>query len=159
MQHERGCERDVDAAVEHAVLHDALACAHQAGDGTDERDAQHGQYQADNHDEADHHRENAVGLFPVAAAQFLGDERAATRAEHEARAAQHHDEWHDEIQRRERRFADIVGDKEAVHHVVNRCEDHHDDGGRDEVQQSRIGEVVGKLNGGFIHGCSPCQSR
>ena len=108
LQHERRCERNGDAAVKHAIRHDALACAHQPGDWADEGDAQHGQDQTGDDHETDHHGENAVGSLRVAAAHLLGNQRAAARAEHEARAAEHHDERHDEIQRRERRFADVI---------------------------------------------------
>ena len=108
LQHIGGRKGNDDTSVKYAVLEHCFACAHELRDGADEGDAQNGQRNARDDDESDQHGEDAVCPFLLSASQLLGDERAAARADHEAHAAKDHDERHDEVQRGERCFTDIV---------------------------------------------------
>lgn len=108
LQHVGGRKGDDDTSVEHAVLEHCFACAHELRDGADEDDAQNGQRNARDDDESNQQGEDAVCPFLLSASQLFGDECAAARTDYEAHAAENHDERHDEVQRGERRFADIV---------------------------------------------------
>ena len=104
------------------------------------------QNRADAHSRNGQHTEQPVRALLIAHAQRHGDQRTAARADHKAEAAQHLEIGVNEVQRRERRFARAVRDKEAVHNRVDRREDHHDNGRRREFQQPPRGKVIGQLD-------------
>ena len=149
LQHKRARERDDDPAVEHAVGQHLRRCAEKQRHRPHKHNAHRRQHRADQHGKEDHHGKIAFGLLLVALAEDLGHERRAARADHEADAAEHHNERHDQIDGRERGLTGIIGDEQPVHHAVDRGEDHHDDGREDKLQQLPVGKMVGKLDGSF----------
>ena len=105
-----------------------------------------GQYNAENNGGVDQHGKVAVGVFPVALAQGLGDDGAAAGADHEAHGAHDHQGGEDEVHGGEGGLAHVVGDEQAVYDAVNGGADHHNNGRQDEAQEFGVGEVVGQLD-------------
>ena len=91
--------------------------------------------------------EQLVGPFFVAHAQCHGDEGRTAGADHEAQGTEDHQVGHDQIDGGEGGLAREIGDEDAVHHAVDGGEDHHGDRRQGEAEQTRIGEMVGKLDG------------
>ena len=146
LQDEGRLPDDEDPAVEDAGLHHLPGGAQGDGDGTDEDESGNGQYNAENNGGVDQHGKVAVGVFPVALAQGLGDDGAAAGADHEAHGAHDHQGGEDEVHGGEGGLAHIVGDEQAVHDAVNGGADHHNNGRQDEAQEFGVGEVVGQLD-------------
>ena len=147
LQHEGEGEAGDDAAVEHAVGHHGVGGTQEPGDDGHGGNTHRGQHQTQQQGEQHHHGEGLLSLLVLALAQQLGDESGAAGADHEAHAAQDHDEGHDQIDGGEGCFAHEVGDEQTVHHAVDRREHHHTDGRQREAQQLTVREVVGKADG------------
>ena len=95
LEHERGRKADDDPAIEHAVGQHLRRCVQEKGHRLHERDAEHGEQNADDHGKEDHHGKIAVCLLRLTLAKHLGNKRGAAGADHEADSAEHHDERHD----------------------------------------------------------------
>ena len=143
LQHERRLECQQNAAVQQTAGQQLGRCAQQQRHGPQQCQADDAENRADAHSRNGQHTEQPVCALLIAHAQRHGDQRTAARADHKAEAAQHLEIGVNEVQRRERRFARAVRDKEAVHNRVDRREDHHDNGRRREFQQPPRGKVVG----------------
>ena len=146
LQHERRLECQQNAAIQQTAGQQLGRCAQQQRHGPQQCQADDAENRADAHSRNGQHTEQPVCALLIAHAQRHGDQRTAARADHKAEAAQHLDIGVNEVQRRERRFARAVRDKEAVHNRVDRREDHHDNGRRREFQQPPRGKVVGQLD-------------
>ena len=143
MQHERRLERQQNAAIQQAVGQQFFRRAQQHGYRFQQCKTDGGKNHTKDRRSHRQHTEQLICAFLVAGAQRHSDEGTAACADHEAEAAQHLDIRVDEVQRRERRFAREVRDKEAVHDGVNRRKDHHDNGRCREFQQPPRCKVIG----------------
>ena len=124
LQHERRLECQQNAAIQQTAGQQLGRCAQQQRHGPQQCQADDAENRADAHSRNGQHTEQPVCALLIAHAQRHGDQRTAARADHKAEAAQHLEIGVNEVQRRERRFARAVRDKEAVHNRVDRREDH-----------------------------------
>ena len=158
LQHIKRQRREDDPAIDHAVVQHPTLRAHQARQRAQKKDAKGRDHHGHSGRDPDVHRKDPIGRPVLALAHFHGDERRAARSEHEADAAEDHQQRHNEVDGGKRRFPGVVRHEEAVHDAVDRREDHHHDRRQCEAQQSGIGKMIRKLN---FHLSCPffCKSR
>lgn len=82
-------------------------------------------------------------MIPPALAQGLRDDRALPGPHHEAQGHQDDEKGHHQVDGGKGDLSRVVGHKKTVDDVVNRREDHHDDGWSHEAQHPAIREVIG----------------
>ena len=143
LQDEGGQGQQDHPAVGDAVFQHLPLGAQQSGQGPEEQLPQHRQQETAGQGDRHQHGKNLVGLFLVPLAQGFGDEGAAAGAEHKADGTQNHQDGHNKVDGGKGGFAHIVGDKEAVHHAINRGEYQHHNGRQGITQQTFIVEMVG----------------
>ena len=143
MQHERACERNDNPSIAHAVIQHFRRCAEKLRHRTHTDNTEYGKQNTEQRRKENHHGKIAVGFLLLTLAKRLRDECGAARADHEADAAQYHNERHDQIDRRKGRLSGEIRDEKPVHHAVDRCKDHHNDGRQYKSEQFSIGKMIG----------------
>ncbi len=142
LEHEGHGKGYNDASVADTVVKSILIGAQKPRHRLHENKSQSRQDRAQHDRDPYHHGECPVGALPVPLPHDLGNQRRAAGSDHEAHAAQHHNEGHDKIDCGEGLLPRKIGHEQTVHHTVDGSEHHHDDGREHEAQQFSVCEMI-----------------
>lgn len=109
--------------------------AKQSGDGAQQSDAQNSEQDAADHGNVNNERKDPVCLFLVPFTKGLGNQGAAAGAKHEAKGAEDHQKWHNEIDCGKGGLSHIVGHEEPVYNSIDRGEHQHTDRWQCQAQE------------------------
>ena len=112
--------------------------AQQAGERLQKHEYQHGDGQADGHQQRQILGEQAVGLFALLLSEVDSDDGAAAHGEDDGDGEQHVGEGHRQIHGGHGIFAHALGHEQAVHDGVQREHHQRRHGGRNEME--KLGE-------------------
>ena len=134
MEHKNGTPAQQYSAVNDAVVHKQFAGSRQLGDGFDEQCSAYREHCAQTQHHQDNHREVSVRQLGFVFSHSAGYYRTAAGPQHKTGGGENHGHRKNDVDRRQSVFTHKIGDKQAVHHAVNRGENHHNDGRQSEAQ-------------------------